>query len=259
MIRCSKLCFSYDSGSPVIGQLSLEINSGEVHCILGPNGSGKTTLLKLILGYVEPDSGEIYFSGRPIGELDSLERSRLMAYVPQGDDHSYNYSVIDAVLMGRAAGRPGWFIPRREDELAAESVLSRLEISHLARRLLRSLSGGEQQMVSIARSLCAEPSVLILDEPESHLDPARDMRLHRILADLASDGITVVLTSHNPLLVSEYADQVSCLHRGSIVTSGLPAEVLTAETLGQLYGIPYREINSARRRYPLPDYRGLKE
>jgi iron complex transport system ATP-binding protein len=254
MIQIRSVEFEYLPGIPVLGDISLEIAGGELHCLLGPNGSGKTTLLHLILGYLKPLSGSIAIDGEDLASLSPARRSRLCAYVPQAQDYAYNYSVLDAVLMGRAAGRPGWFIPGDTDRLAAEGALQRLGLEELADRRLHTLSAGELQLTGIARSLCREPKVLLLDEPESHLDPARDRRLHAILGDLAAGGMTVLLTSHNPLLVSRYAHRVTGLANGRVEASGEPAKVLRAEVLKRLYGIAYREFGDGDTLYPVPDY-----
>jgi ABC-type transport system involved in cytochrome c biogenesis ATPase subunit len=149
----------------------------------GPNGSGKTTLLQLILGYLQPDRGRVVIDGKNIHSLSPAERSRLMGYVPQINEYPYNYRVREAVLLGRAAGKPGWFTPGIGDERAVDATLERLDLLSLSERPVHSLSGGELQLVNIARSLITNPRILILDEPESHLDPARDLRLHRMLIE----------------------------------------------------------------------------
>jgi iron complex transport system ATP-binding protein len=254
MIVLEDLYFGYRPDSPVIRGLSMNIEAGQIHCILGPNGSGKTTLLQLILGYLQPDRGRVVIDGKNIHSLSPAERSRLMGYVPQINEYPYNYRVREAVLLGRAAGKPGWFTPGIGDERAVDATLERLDLLSLSERPVHSLSGGELQLVNIARSLITNRRILILDEPESHLDPARDLRLHRMLIELASGGIAIALTSHNPLLVSHYAHAVSGLIDGSIGASGPPGQVLRPEALRRIYGIEYRLISDGTWSYPVPDY-----
>jgi len=222
---------------PVLRDLSLEVPAGAFFIIIGPNSSGKTTLLRAMAGAVQPRQGRLEIWGRPVGQFSQRALARLLAVVPQRVATDIPFTVQEVVLMGRSP-HLGWLgLEKEKDlELAAEAMAI-TNVSHLARRPLPQLSGGELQRVSIARALCQQPRILLLDEPTAALDPAHQVKIMDLMARLQQErGLTIVMVSHDLNLASMYADQLLLLKEGRRISSGSPLEVLTYEQLEQAYG-----------------------
>jgi len=221
----------------VIDALSLDLNEGGAVAVLGPNGSGKTTLLKLMLGILHPDGGRIWLDGREIRRMDSVERARRLAYVPQVHREAFGYRVRDVVLMGRMphSGFLGRYGAR--DRQCAATALERLGIDHLAERPYTGISGGERQLALIARALAQEARILILDEPTNGLDYGNQLRLLERLKALAGAGYTIVFSTHHPDHALAVADRVVMMRQGRIIRDGQVCDTLTSGTLQDLYGV----------------------
>ena len=170
------ISFSYD-GNEIFSDISFSIEKGDVLCILGPNGTGKTTLIKCLNGLHEIDSGEILIKGKNIKKLSFKEISRNIGYIPQNHTPSFPFKVIDVVLMGRAPYLNLIDSPRKKDMEIALNSLKTLGIDNLKDKEYTNLSGGEMQLVFLARILCQQPDILILDEPTSHLDFGNQIKL----------------------------------------------------------------------------------
>jgi len=225
------VCVSYGT-QPVLEDVAFEIPAGQLVGIIGPNGAGKTTLLKAILGLVPIESGVIMAGGAAV-----TRRGGHVAYVPQRDAINWRFpaSVADVVLMGRY-GRLGWFKrPGAQDRAIARHCLEQVGMQSLAERPIAALSGGQQQRVFLARALAQEPDVLLLDEPISGVDaPTQDIIL-LILSDLASQGKTLLLTTHDLRCNMEHFDALLALNR-HVVALGPVAQVLTPAVLTRTYG-----------------------
>ena len=241
--------FSWPGSSrPLFSELDLAVPAGETCCLIGPNGSGKTTLLELILGWRRPVAGMVYSEGRPLAEVPARERGRTMALVPQEERLPFSYSVLEYVLLGRAPYLSPLASPGRSDVELAGAVLERVGISDLTERPVPELSGGERRLVLVARALLQRPRVLLLDEPSNHLDPANRERVIGILADLKASGITLLMSSHEPDMVTRLADRTVLLHAGRAPEIGSPDEMLVSEKLSGLYGVEARVVESEGRR-----------
>lgn len=229
MIRVEKADFRYRDDWVFRG-VSFELGRGQTGAILGPNGRGKTTLLKSILGLLALTTGKAMTGGRT-------------GYVAQRNDMAFSYKVLDVVVMGRASHIGLFQTPNAGDYRIARHTLDRLGIGAFADRLYSQLSGGERQLVMIARALASECEVLILDEPTSALDFANQalilQTLHRIAAE---DGLTVLMTTHVPQHAQRLADMVLLMHGPDRQDWGPASEMLTEERLEALYGVPVKAL-----------------
>jgi len=225
----------------VLSHVDLAISPGENLCLLGPNGVGKTTLFRTILGAIEPMAGEVLVDGRSILGQSRRERARLMAYVPQAHTAPFPFRVLDVVLTGRTAHIPLTSTPSHHDEEVARSALERMDIAKLADRPYTELSGGERQLVLIARALAQEPRVLIMDEPSSHLDFGNQSRLLGLIKALVHErDLAVLMSSHFPNHAFACATTAGLIKDGRLVSLGAPGDVLTEASLEEIYGIPVR-------------------
>lgn len=216
---------------PVLRAVNLQIPRGTLTGIIGPNGAGKSTLLKAMLGLITPDGGRIEVDGRPINGA----RHRV-AYVPQTEsvDWDFPVSVADVVLMGRY-GKLGWFgRPSRADRAAATSALELVGMSDLADRHIRQLSGGQQQRVFLARALCQEADILLLDEPFAGVDAATEQAIFRLIDRLKHDGRTLLVVNHDLSILSRF-DFVLLLNQ-RVIAYGPTETVVTEENLRRTYG-----------------------
>lgn len=243
-ITVSNLSFSYGK-RPVLHNISFEAKSGEFVSILGANAVGKSSLFKCMLGIQRSWSGEITIDGRSTREMSIRELSKCIAYIPQSTVPSFNFSVRDIVLMGTTAGSGAFRTPQKSDYENADAALERVGISHLSERCFHHLSGGERQLVVTARALAQNAGILLLDEPTSALDYGNQTLVLRMLKSLSAEGYTVIQTTHNPEHSYMYSDRIVALKGGAVLAEGAPKDVLTAETVGALYGIGV-EIASLR-------------
>ena len=235
MIRLENIQFHYDPGKTILNNLSLSVESGSITAILGPNGTGKTTLLHTILGLLAAQAGQIWIAGKNLVEYKRSELSQVIALVPQSEVVPFNFSVIEYVLLGRTPQLGFLAMPSEQDIKLVRETLELLDLSHLEQRPVTELSGGEQQMVVLARALVQQPQVLLLDEPTSHLDLSNKGRLLGILQTLAQRGVTIVFSTHDPDAAAMIADHVILLKAGAVLDAGLIDQVLTSEKLTETY------------------------
>ena len=239
MLSLSGVRFSYDGvDNPVLRDLSLEIPEAAATAILGPNGSGKTTLLSLLLGMLSPQAGTILVDGKRQGDCSRRAMSRLMGLVPQEERYPFGFSVLEYVLLGRAPYLGLLERPGAGDIRTARQALEAAGLAALSERLIPSLSGGERQLATVARALAQEPRVLLLDEPTAHLDLSNRRRVLGVVRALVDEGVTAVMTTHDPNAAAAVADHVVLLREGQLVAAGPAAEVLNAADLSRTYGVP---------------------
>lgn len=245
-LSTDNLGFGY-RGKPVGRGVTIEIRAGEVLCLLGPNGGGKTTLMKTLLGLLPPQEGAVRLDGEDIAAWSRKRLARIVGYVPQAHAAFFPFTVIDIVLMGRSAHIGLFAAPSRADGEIARRALATLGIAHLADRIYTEISGGERQLVLIARALAQEPRILVMDEPTASLDFGNQVRVLRQIAALARSGIAVVFSTHDPDHVFLCGDRVALLHGGRMEEIGAPEAVITPASLKRLYGVEVQVVN-------LPDH-----
>jgi iron complex transport system ATP-binding protein len=230
----------------VVGRrLNVAVAQGEVLALLGPNGGGKTTLLKTLLGILRPLAGEVALAGRTLASLTTSERAREIAYVPQVHTPSFAFTVETVVLMGRTAHGGLFSRPSAKDRAVAARALDRFGITHLAHRPYTLISGGERQLVLLARALAQEPRFIVLDEPTASLDFGNQGKVMREIRALASSGHGVLFTTHDPNHALRAADRAFLLREGIGVAEGKVGEVLTKPQLERLYGTPIERLTDA--------------
>lgn len=222
---------------PIVNGVSFSVSEGEFFIIIGPNGSGKTTLVKAISGSAGPQQGQVDIFGRALRTYSKKELARTIALVPQTTPVNVPFTVEEVVLMGRSPHLSLLGIESREDLDLAQRAMSFTNIRHLAGRRIDQLSVGERQRVLIARAICQQPRIIILDEPTAPLDLAHQAGVMDLLERLRrEESVTVMMVSHDLNLAAMYADRLLLLKAGTIVGLGKPSEVLTFETLEHAYG-----------------------
>lgn len=228
--------FSYRK-MPVLAQVDLGFRAGEIVSLLGPNGSGKTTLLKIMLGFLQPETGAVFFAGNALKKISPQLLARRIAYVPQVHREAFGYTVEDIVLMGRMPYHTFFSTFSTKDRELAAGAMKKLEIFHLRDRPYTEISGGERQLALIARSLTQGADVFIMDEPVNGLDYGNQMRLLQGIKSLAKEGLTFIMTTHFPDHALMTADRVILLQQGKVLADGPPERTITAETIFALYRI----------------------
>jgi iron complex transport system ATP-binding protein len=223
--------FSYGNGN-IFSQINFDVGKGEIFCLLGPNGCGKTTLLGCVLGFLKLNDGKINFAGRDIKKFKAGTLARFMSYVPQRHDRTFPYSVLEMTTMGRAAYTGLFSSPNEEDVHIAEESLKKVGILHLKDRPYTQLSGGEGQLVLIARALAQQTGVIIMDEPAAHLDFRHELILLETIQNLVSKGnISVIMASHFPNDVFHLGNnhkntRIAMMSGGQLAAVGRPDDVL---------------------------------
>ncbi|MGX5682729.1 heme ABC transporter ATP-binding protein [Schumannella luteola] len=223
-------------GHTVLDGVSLDVRPGEVLVLVGPNGAGKSTLLGVLSGERRPSAGTVTLEGRELGGIRHAELARLRAVLTQENQVSFPFRVIEVVSMGRAP----WArtVEGRDDIAAVNEAMDAADVAHLANRRYTSLSGGERARVALARVLAQRTPIVFLDEPTAALDLRHQedvMRRARVLAD---SGCSVVVVLHDLSLASAYADRLALIAAGRLESIGAPADVLTAERVERVYGLP---------------------
>ena len=226
----------YGSGDVVKG-ISCNAGEGEILCLLGPNGCGKTTLFRLLLGSLPLSKGKILISGRDASTLSARERSKLIAYIPQHHAPVFSYSVLDMVAMGRAPHLSMLHAPSGKDREMAWQALEKVNALHLADRKYTALSGGQRQLVLIARTICQSARIFVMDEPAANLDYANHQLVMEVASELAKMGYCIVMSTHSPEHPASMASKVLLMNDGEATAFGTPGEIITAENLQKTYGI----------------------
>ncbi len=235
ILRVHGLQFNFGS-SQILHGISFSVRKGTICGLLGPNASGKTTLLKCINGLLAASGGYIDARGERVGRLSRTEIARIMAVVPQQTHVVFSFTVLDIVVMGRAPMLENSSSPGKKEYEGAQEILEHLKISHLATRYFNQLSGGEKQMVLLARALYQNPQILLLDEPTSHLDFKNQFLILDMVRLLTIEKeLTTLITLHDPNLANRYCDQVIMLRKGALLQNGLSQVVMQAENLAEVY------------------------
>lgn len=254
-IQVDGLGFSYGR-QRVLGGISFAADEGQLIAVLGPNGVGKSTLFRCLLGLLHGYEGRIAVEGDDIRTLSAREMAHRIAYIPQSNYPSFNYTVMEMVLMGTTHQVKGLSSPRASEIKLAEDAMEQIGITHLRSRGYGQLSGGERQMVLIARALAQQARILVMDEPTSNLDYGNQLRVMHRVNSLARQGYVILLSSHNPQQALLFADRVIAMSAGGIVADGMPAEVCDEALLERLYGVKVRLAETPDGKFVIPLLKG---
>ena len=229
--------FAYKGGPQILKDINLELERSEILAILGPNGAGKTTLLRCIMDMLHWDSGKSMLEGEDIRQIPASTLWRSMAYVPQARSAATAYTAFQTVLLGRSSRIGAFSSPKEEDMQAAENAMERLGILQLADKPCHAISGGELQMVLIARAIAAEADLLVLDEPESNLDFKNQLVVLDAISALASEGKACVFNTHYPAHALQRADKSLLLTKGGMSIYGPTRFVVSEDDIRSIFGV----------------------
>lgn len=233
------LSYAYDCGPVVVRNVGLSATPGSLTAIIGANGSGKSTFVRMLGGLLRPLSGEILLDGAPLDRLDPRQRAREIAYMPQATTTAFPFRAIEVVLSGRAPHLPRFGLEGSRDVEVALNALRSAGAAHLAERPVNALSGGERQMVVLARALAQEPRLLLLDEPSASLDLKHRADLLRALARLREErGLSAIMITHDLQITGSMFDWIVAMRGGEVVAQGPPSDVLHTELLREIYDEP---------------------
>ena len=226
-ISITALTYSYGLGfGNALDKLSFTADDAEVTAILGPNGAGKTTLFRCILGLNGSYGGKIDIDGKSAASLSAKELAGLCAYIPQSYRGVFDYTVEEMTLMGTTGSVQPLSSPKANELKAARMALERCGIAHLGQRSFMRLSGGERQLVLIARAIAQRSRTLIMDEPTANLDFGNQTMVMELCRSLAREGYAILLSTHNPMHALWYADKAVAIKNGSAIACGNPDEEL---------------------------------
>lgn len=234
-LAVKNLSFAF-GGKQVLQNVSFAVPHGGVCGLFGPNGSGKTTLFRCCLGRLAPQTGAVYVDGLPASGMSIPELAKHMAYVPQENRPGFPFSVRDVVGMGRTPHMNGFFRLDKKDARVVEEAMDLVGIRELSGEAVTDLSGGQRQLVGLARALAQEASLMLLDEPTSALDFSNQTIVWQALRRIAAQGTTVLVCCHDPNHILWFCDDVVVLRGGEVLAAGRSAETLTADVLQALYG-----------------------
>lgn len=221
----------------ILRSLDLDVQRGEVLSVLGPNGCGKTTLLRCIAGALTPSAGSVQVGGHEVRSLAPPARARRIGFLFQDHTPSFPFAVRDVVLMGRAPHLSFFGFPGPRDRALADEALERVGIPHLKDRPYTRISGGERQLALLARILVQQPDVILLDEPTSHLDLRNQVLTLRMVRSLAADGMTMIMTTHDPNHALWFGGRAALMKEGRFVAVGPASDVITEARLAATYDV----------------------
>ncbi|OFV70973.1 MULTISPECIES: ABC transporter ATP-binding protein [Acetobacterium] len=233
-IEVANLSFSYGT-HPILKHVSFAAQENQLLSILGANGVGKSTLFRCMLGLQKGYSGQILLHGKNLNAMSIMDIAKAVAYIPQSHYPSFNYSVFDMVLMGTTHQVSVISKPGKKQLQLVEQALERLGISHLKKRGYTQISGGERQLVLMARALVQKAKILILDEPTANLDYGNQIRVLTQIKSLAQEGYTIIQSTHNPDQTFLFSDTVMAMKDGEIAAWGQPGDIFTEELIRNLY------------------------
>ncbi|MBN2572537.1 MAG: ABC transporter ATP-binding protein [Ignavibacteriales bacterium] len=237
LLELNNIEFSYNN-SFEMKDISLQVYPSEFISILGPNGSGKSTLLKILSGLLTPSKGIRLLDGKNYSSYDHRSLARLIGYVPQSSFSVFPFSIYEIVMMGRTAYMNFFGIEKDNDIKIVNETLERLNILHIRNKGINEVSGGEAQQAFIARALVQQPKLLLLDEPNAHLDIKHQISIFNILSELNKElGLTIITVSHDINLVSNFTERIILLKDGKIFLDGNKSKVLLKKNLKSVFDI----------------------
>ena len=237
--------FSYNKGNYVWENVNMQVNDGECVCLLGANGCGKTTLLHCMAGAHAITKGKVLVNGKPIEDYSITNLAKTIGIVYQDHTVAFPYSSLEVVRMGRTPYLGTFQTPSKQDTEFALEIMRELGIEDIANQSYARISGGQRQLVLIARTLCQQPEVILFDEPTSHLDFKNQAIVMRVLRKLSEKGMTIVMTSHFPSHAWQIGTKVVLMGENGIVAQGTPEEIMTEENLSEIYDVKVRIINKS--------------
>ncbi len=236
-VKVQEISFWYNH-EPVLRDISFDVEQGEFVSLIGPNGAGKTTLLKILNRLLIPQKGKVFIFNRNLNSYSRKEIAQIIGFVPQDNVFMFPYTVMEVVLMGRTPYLKGIGFESKKDIEIALEVMDLTKTEHLADKPVTSLSFGERQRVLIARALAQQPKIILLDEPNAHLDISHQIEIFALLKTLTKEkNVTIISVSHDLNLIASYSDRVILLSNGQIYSIGKPDVVLTRENIKDVYGV----------------------
>lgn len=227
----------------IVQNVNIRIEPGKILSLLGPNGAGKTTLFKSILGVLPVINGNISYDNKDLLKFSKGELAKIIAYVPQSHNTPFAFEVLDVVMMGRTSHLGSFGNPGKKDYDIAVDALEKLKISNLSNRVFTELSGGERQMVMIARALTQQPKFIMLDEPTSSLDFGNQVKVLETIIDLSKNNIGIIMTTHAPDHALLLEGKVILLENDGTYSYGESKEVITEENLSKAYGVKVKVVD----------------
>jgi iron complex transport system ATP-binding protein len=242
MLKCNKLSITI-AGRTLVRELSLELGSGEVICMLGPNGVGKTLALHTLAGLLTPASGVITLDGDDLSGMGRRQIARRLGLLLQDDAGSFPATVLDTVLMGRHAHMAALGSASAADHALADQAMAAMDLGGFSPRTVGTLSGGERRRVAIARLLTQDPRIVLLDEPVNHLDPRHQVATLKVFRERADKGAAILMSLHDTALAMRHADRALLLHMDGSWQLGEASSVLTAANLERLFNTRYQRFD----------------
>ncbi len=257
ILNAENISFSFRD-KKILSDVSFTVSPGEFFVIIGPNGAGKTSLLKILSGLQKIQNGSLKIKGNDISCFTRRSLSQILAIVPQQVEVSFPFTVTETVIMGRTPHLGILGMEDKTDIAMTEEAMRFTDIANLAERKLFQLSGGELQRVIIARAICQEPEIILLDEPTTALDPAHQLKIMNLMERLRSQhGTTIIMVSHDLNLASMYGDRILLLKDGHVIKTGEPKAVLEKSLLEECYGcemmVDENPLGRVARVTPIPD------
>lgn len=236
-LEVDNVTFSYDGKRNIFEDISFTVGKGEVFCILGPNGTGKSTLLRCLCNLYKLNKGNIRIDGRDISRMGPASLAKKIGFIPQIHTPTFPYTVLEVVLMGRTPHLNMIATPSENDYRIAEQAIKTVNIEYIKDSPYTELSGGQMQMVLMARVLAQEPEILLLDEPTSHLDVGNQIHTIEMIKMLSSKGLSLVMTSHYPDHAFISSHKVGIMKDRKFIAMGMADDVVTEQNLREIYGV----------------------